>query len=294
MVTTRPARRLRKFALGGVLVVFGGIAALAFSGCNMPGPKATPEQIAALSRGMLDETPGRDRLSYLHAAPAGEHADELPRVIYIHGTPGDARGWADFLVTPVPGLESIAVDRAGFGQSAPGGAQTSFQLQADAIAPLLVQRGGKWPILVGHSLGGPIAARLAADNPGKVRALIIVAGSLDPAMETGGFWQSVGTSGLVRALMPRALDNAMGELDAAKRETTLLRPLLANITCPIIVIHGTADDLVPYANVDHISRECINAPSVDVVTLEKQNHFVPWERPETIRAAVERMRDSAQ
>lgn len=291
MVATRTARRLRKFALGGVLVVAAGVAALSFSGCNMPGPKATPEQIAALSRAMVDETAGRDRLSYLHAAPGSEHADELPRVIYIHGTPGDATGWADFLVTPVPGLESIAVDRAGFGKSAPKGAQPSFQLQADAIAPLLVERAGKWPILVGHSLGGPIAARIAADNPGKVRGIIIVAGSLDPAMETGGFWQSVGTSALARALMPRVLDNSMGELDAAKRETTLLKSVLVNITCPIIVIHGTADELVPYANVDYISLECVNAKSVDAVTLEKQGHFVPWERPDAIRAAIEKMRD---
>lgn len=291
MAKPRTTRRLRKLALGGVLVVAAGVAALAFSGCSMPGPKATPEQIAGLSRGMLDESAGRDRLSYLHAAPGNEHADELPRVIYIHGTPGDATGWADFLVTPVPGLESIAVDRAGFGKSAPKGAQTSFQLQADAIAPLLVERAGKWPILVGHSLGGPIAARIAADNPGKVRGIIIVAGSLDPAMETGGFWQSVGTSSLARALMPRVLDNSMGELDAAKRETTLLKSVLANITCPIIVIHGTADDLVPYANVEYISLECINAASVDVVKLGKQNHFIPWERPDVIRAAIEKMRD---
>lgn len=288
------ARRSKAWIAGGVLAGVAGLAALVFGGCQMPGPKATPEQIGALPRAMLDERVGVPRVSYLHAAPKGVDAttaDELPRVIYIHGTPGDATGWADFLVEPIAGLHADSVDRAGFGRSLPSREETSFQMQAAAIAPLLVERGGQWPIVVGHSLGGPIAARLAADSPGKVRALVIVAGSLDPAMETGSFWQSVGTSGVVRAIMPRALDHSMGELDAAKRETTLLRPLLANITCPIIVIHGTADKLVPYANVDYIALECVNAQRVEVVTLKDQNHFIPWERPDVIRATVEKLRD---
>lgn len=255
-----------------------------------PGPKASPEQISALARSSLPErapvgaAPGVPELSYLHAGDPNS-----PRIIYIHGTPGSGDGWADFLVSPVAGWESVAVDRLGFGKSGPKDGEPSFQAQADAISPLLVVRRGRKPIVVGHSLGGPIAARLAADHPDLVGGLVIVAGSLDPEQEKPGLAQSIATTDLVRFFLPRALDNSMGELNAAKDQTTLLEPLLGRIICPVIIIHGTADELVPYDNVDYTRSHLSHAASVVVVTLEKQGHLIPWQRPDVIREAVEKL-----
>ena len=78
--------------------------------------------------------------------------------------------YSDYMHDPVEGFETVAVDRLGYGESRPKKAVVSFEEQAAAIAPLLEERRGHWPVVVGHSLGGPIAARLAADNPGKVSA----------------------------------------------------------------------------------------------------------------------------
>ncbi|MBX3390504.1 MAG: alpha/beta hydrolase [Phycisphaeraceae bacterium] len=282
-------RRTRKSAPAAVLLL-AAAGAIAVLSCSTPGPASKPEEIAALRRASIRataeppeaETPS---LSYLHAGKPDD-----PRLIYIHGTPGSAEAWADFLTSPVPGFESIAVDRLGFGQSkdSRGGRSgvDSFQEQADAIAPLLVERDGHWPILVGHSLGGPIAARLATMYPERVRGLIIVAGSLDPAQEKPGLGQAVATTDFIRFFLPQTLDNSMGELAAAKKQTELLAPELSKITCPVIVIHGASDQLVPYANVDYITKMLTNAKSVSVVRLDKQGHFVPWERPEAIRNAV--------
>ena len=121
------------------------------------------------------------RLSYLiDGDPAAQ------RLIFIHGSPGNSLAYAKYLHDPVPGLETLAVDRLGYGQSTADEAVVSFEEQAAAIAPLLVERAGEWPILVGHSLGGPIAARLAADHPERVAGLIIVAGSLNPEAKHPG------------------------------------------------------------------------------------------------------------
>ncbi len=275
-----------------MLMLMVGVGLVVQSCASIPGPKATPEQIKALARSSL---PARDatadtlavaELSYLHS-----NDETGPRVIYIHGTPGSADGWADFLVAPIANTESIAVDRLGFGQSGPkdGSGEPSFAAQAEAIAPLLVERNGRWPILVGHSLGGPIAARLAAAYPDRVSGLVIVAGSLDPAQEKPDLAQRIATTGLVRFFLPRMLDNTMGELDAAKRETTLLKPMLDHITCPVIIIHGENDELVPYANVAYMKSMLIRSQRVEAVTLEKQGHFVPWQRPEAIREAIDRL-----
>ncbi len=281
--------RRRRWRVAGVLITMLALA-LILPSCNMPGPRATQAQIAALPRESLPEKAASTdakaipALSYLVGGDSTK-----PRVIYIHGTPGDATGFADFVVNPVLGYQAISVDRLGFGKSGPkgGGGVSSFAMQADAIAPLLVQRDGRWPVIVGHSLGGPIAAWMAGAYPDKVSGLVIVAGSLDPDQEKPGLAQEVATTDLARWFMPRALDNSMGELDAAKAQTKLLAPLLEKITCPVIIIHGTTDELVPYDNVKYIQKMLTHAASVQLVTIQKQGHFIPWERPDTIREAVE-------
>ena len=284
MPTAPRTSKLRRRVGAAAIVLALAAGFLIVQSCSMPGPKATPAQIASLKRDSVaaGEAP---ELSYLHSGdPAG------PRVIYIHGTPGSAGGWADFLTDPVPGLEALAVDRLGFGKSGGrDGGEDSFQKQAAAIAPLLVERNGRWPILVGHSLGGPIAARLAAMYPDRVAGLVIVAGSLDPAQEKPGLAQRIGTTDFVRFFMPRTLDNSMGELAAARAQTELLAPELQKITCPVIVIHGTADELVPYDNVAYIQKMLVNAKSLDVVRLENQGHLIPWQRPDVIREAVRKL-----
>ncbi len=303
----RPRRRPARTALGQVLVEArwvsawtGALAAgwaLGAAGwvCSATGcaPPVMDPTVQTLKRASLPPVPGGAHhrasppLSYLFAGD-----ETLPRVIYIHGTPGSADGWADYLLAPVPGLEAVAVDRLGFGES--GGRQgcvDSFARQAAAIAPLLVKRQGRWPTLVGHSLGGPIAVRLAAMHPERVGGLVIVAGSLDPAFEDPSVLQWIATTWLVRFFLPQVLDNSMGELEAAKRETLLLAPELGRVICPVIVIHGDKDQLVPYGNVAYAERTLVNARPLKVIRLEGQGHFVPWERPEIIRAAIEELAD---
>lgn len=279
-------RRHPRVSAVALLVLGLGVWIVTAQSCSMPGPKSTREQIAALERDHIRATERDPSLSFLRAGDAS-----APRVIYIHGTPGSAEGWADFLTDPVPGLEAISVDRLGFGKSdGRSGGVDSFEAQARAIAPLLVQRRGHWPILVGHSLGGPIAARLAALHPDRVGGLVLVAGSLDPAQERPGLGQRIATTDLVRFFLPQVLDNSMGELAAAKHQTELLGPELSNISCPVIVIHGTTDELVPYDNVAYIRSMLVNARSLDIVTLPRQGHFIPWERADTIREAVLRLK----
>jgi pimeloyl-ACP methyl ester carboxylesterase len=62
--------------------------------------------------------------------------------------------------------------------------EQSLRMQSACLAPLLrLGKSAKKPILVGHSLGGPVAARLAMDYPDEVGGLILVAPSIDPELE---------------------------------------------------------------------------------------------------------------
>ena len=242
---------------------------------------------SGLERATLDvEQPEGARLSYLSA---GDDAD--PRLLFVHGSPGSAAYYDDYMHAPIEGLRTIAVDRLGYGESFPHVAVTSFEQQAAAIAPLLEARRGRWPIVVGHSLGGPIAARLAADDPERVGALVIVAGGLDPEQEKPRWYNRVASWRIVRPFLAEFLQVSNDEMFAAPGEVLELEGVLDRIQCPVVLVHGTSDRLVPYENVGFMVRRFDALERVYVVTLIGEDHSVTKLRIEEVREIVEGLRD---
>lgn len=227
---------------------------------------------------------GGNAVSYVHGGDA-----TAPRVIYVHGTPGDAGAFAMYIRDSIEGVESISIDRPGFGQTG-GRAVRSFEAQAAAFEPLLIERDGQWPVLVGHSLGGPIVARAAADYPERVRAIVIIAGSLDPGLEHPRWFNYVGA--MLNPVLPSVLAISNAEIFAAPEQTRLLAGVLDKVRCPVVIVHGTKDGLVPYANVAFMQRALTNAASVEVITIEGGSHFIPWKDPGVVRDAVVRSLNS--
>ena len=62
-------------------------------------------------------------------------------------------------------------------------------------------------------------------------------------------------------------------------------PLWSAIRCPVIVIQGQKDSLVPAGNADFARKMLVNA-RVTLVLKEEMDHFVPWSNPELIRDAI--------
>ena len=219
-----------------------------------------------------------------------------PRLILVHGTPGSAVGWADYLLQPPAGLEVLALDRPGFGDSGPDDAVTSLAGQAAAVMALL-PADGRPVVLLGHSLGGPIVARLATDldavQPGRITALVLLAASLDPALETIHPMQHVGAWAPLRRLLPRALRNANHELMALKPELEDLAARLPLIRTKVVIVHGTGDELVPVANVAFMQARLSGARCLKTMLLDGRNHFLPWNSEEAVRAAIRMALESA-
>ncbi len=258
--------------------------ALSAMGCAPPGPRAPPSSTEGLRDSIAIGAPLSARVSFLRAGNPGG-----TRVVLVHGTPGSAKGWADYLISPPEGSEVIALDRPGFGDSGPKEAVPSLAAQAAAVMALLPS-DDRPVVLVGHSLGAPIvawaAARLAAEQPNRRLAIVMLAGSMDPAQETTHAMQHVGAWTPVRWALPRVIRNANAELMALKPELEQLSQRLPAVSAKVVIVHGTADDLVPVANVAYMQTHLKEARCVRTILLEGQNHFLPWNSEGAVREAL--------
>lgn len=261
---------------------------LLLAGCG-PNPARHATLPAGVERLGLTDPAGVVTLSYLRAGPA-----DAPRLIFVHGTPGDASNYLAYLADPPENTEVISVDRPGFGQSPANDPEAlTFAGQADALAELLVERDGRWPVLVGHSLGGPIVCRVAADRPAQVGGLVVLAGSVSPALEYPRWYNWAGALPPMRWLLPASLKRANDEVFAAKTQTRALAEVLPRVSCRVVVVQGTEDELVPAGNADYLLDHLPNAASVRGYWLRGAGHFLPWEHETMVRQAVAEARGAS-
>lgn len=282
-----PARRRRWYIAGAAALLLLCLPV----GCALLGPGFepeidTPEMQASELRSHIVATPeGR-----MHFVVAGRPLPSPARVLFVHGSPGTWDGWKVYLMDRElrAAAHLVAVDRPGFGGSERGRAQPALAQQAAALAAVL-EKGESTPgppaIVVGHSLGGPIAARLAMDRPDLVSGLLLIAPSIDPAQERHRWYNVAGATLVVQWFLPIDWTVSNRELWPLEKELTAMLPLWKAIRCPTIVVQGLADDLVPPANAEFAER-WITPGKVRIDRYPDQGHFILWKKPETVRAPL--------
>lgn len=215
-------------------------------------------------------------------------------LLFVHGSPGSLDAWSQFMLDEKlqQNFHLIAVDRPGYGGSDAGVPETSLQKQAaDIIEVLKSNQSGKKAILVGHSFGGPVIARLAMDYPEKIAGIIIVSGSVDPSQEHIAWYQYPADWFVFRWMIPSWLRVCNEEIMPLKGELEKMLPLWPQLQSMVYVIHGTQDDLVPYENAAFIQQHTPSEKFLHFESLEGMNHFVPWRRADAIKNAIYQMQD---
>lgn len=223
----------------------------------------------------------------IHYVKAGE--ETKPLVLFVHGSPGSLSAFIHFLADSLLLQKALLIttDRPGFGYSNFGNGEPSLQKQSQALKPILDKYKNNRPIiLVGHSLGGPLIAKMKMDFPELVDGLIIVAGSIDPILEPDESWfRTPLSTPFLSWILPRSFRASNEEIYHLKPELEMMIPHWKNITCPVIVIQGKKDQFVSPQNADFAKRMLVNAPT-EFVLVEGMNHFVPWSNPELIQQAI--------
>jgi len=122
--------------------------------------------MTAIRRAFADLSVGQ-----VHYAACGDPA--APAVLLLHQSP---RSWTEYrAVLPLLGARhrAIAMDTAGFGDSADGGVPASIEQWARVACELLDALEIAQATLVGHHTGGVVALELAAAFPDRVRGLVL-------------------------------------------------------------------------------------------------------------------------
>ena len=218
----------------------------------------------------------------LHYAQTG--SDTLPTLLFVHGTPGSWDAFASYLRNKelLQHFRIISIDRPGFGYSDFGNAMNLTE-QTKIIAAWMDSVNNNKPVVfIGHSMGGPLIIKLAAARPQYTKALIILAGSQDPAVEKPEKWRPVLFKTPLNYLVPGALRPSNEELWYLKKDLVDMKPDYEKITCPVYILHGDKDMLVPYSNVTYTQKMLTKTDSVFVTTFEKENHFIVWTKEKEI------------
>jgi len=208
-----------------------------------------------------------------------------PPLIFIHGLAGSFSWWRKNVDVCREHFQTYAVDLAGFGSSRRLG---RFELEASI--PLLLawmdERGIGRAHLVGHSMGGFIAARLAALAPNRVDRLVLVDAaflSFDPGLVR----QGVGLVGALRQVprdfFPTLARDSMRAHPLSLLAAThqLLRTdwshLLSRIEAPTLILWGDRDSVTPLK----IGKAIQNAiPRSELVVIERAGHAPMWDQPD--------------
>jgi pimeloyl-ACP methyl ester carboxylesterase len=223
----------------------------------------------------------------LHVVAADAAGTGAPAVLAIHGSPGTWEAFRAMLNDAELARRArlYAYDRPGFGASLRGTAEPSLERQAAAAAAILESQRAAPAVLVGHSLGGSIAARLAMDRPDLVAGLVLVAPSLDPALEGRRWFNVLGSWRAVQLLLPVDWITSNRELWPLREELAALLPRWERVAVPVIVIQGEKDELVDPRTAAFAERR-LPVAVADVRRIPEYGHFVLWERPDLVRDAV--------
>ncbi|MFZ3454779.1 alpha/beta fold hydrolase [Arthrobacter sp. 7Tela_A1] len=115
--------------------------------------------------------------------PAAADREEGPAIFMVHGFRGDHHGLLR-IVEALPAHRVIVPDLPGFGQGAVLPGTHDAQAYADFVRGSFLALGlSPRTVLLGHSFGSIIAARLAAGSPELISELILVNPICEPALE---------------------------------------------------------------------------------------------------------------
>jgi len=165
-------------------------------------PRWAPEPPVPLPRGCVVHVPGRGEMFLRDSGGDG------PPVLLLHGWmfSADLNWYRTYAPLVEAGYRVLAVDHRGHGRGMRTSDPFSLRDCAGDAAALLAHLQIPPAVVVGYSMGGPIASLLARDHPEWVSGLVLGATAMDwsgPRMKA--FWRTMAVLRLAMGLAPESI-----------------------------------------------------------------------------------------
>ena len=239
--------------------------------------------------------------------PSSSHVDSIysTPIVLLHGWGADSRIWQPLLQEIDGRFECITIDLPGFGENA----ELPWS-DLDEFESLVVNALPTCSTLVGWSLGGMLATRIAIRYPNKVDKLITLA--TNPNFVANDIWPEAMANDVYQAFVDgfadnpsgtyarflqlqakgdrerksifRALQSLCGEpgepvvvnwLQALKLLKVINNSDLASLSVPSLHVFGDNDSLVPSSAASHLQALEELAVPIAVKTLADCGHALP-------------------
>jgi 3-oxoadipate enol-lactonase len=239
---------------------------------------------------------------------------EGPAVVLSHGFLMDHTMFDRQVTALAPDYRVITWDQRGNGGTRATGAFTYWDSAADVLA-LLDQLGVERAVLAGMSQGGFLSLRAALTAPDRVRALVLIdsqAGQEDPAIAPGyeqmhQIWLDGGPGPVQEVVASIIFGTGQWDSWYAKwneqyaewapddlgQLTWPFRSLmdrdditgrLAEITCPALIVHGTADAAIPLGRAEAV-RDGLGG-AVTFIAVQGASHASNVTHPDEVNEAI--------
>lgn len=213
-------------------------------------------------------------------------------LVFLHGSPSSLSAWDGYLLdsTLAASANMYAIDRPGYGYSNFGEEMTSINISAQIMSSLINNEKLDNVIIIGSSYGGALAARIGYLNP-NIKAVVMISPAIDPAIEKD-IWGSRFTQWkLTRWLVPTAYRVAGDEKNVHANELELIKADWKTIDVPVLHIHGNADDLVPYENINFSTK---HFRDIQIITIPEKGHEIAWKHPDLIIPYLHKLIDNVE
>lgn len=221
-------------------------------------------------------------------------APDAPLIIFIHGAPGSANNFfkyqADSLLRSRAMM--VSIDRLGYGYSHYGRSEVSIAKQAETVKDVIDYYGGRKAILVGHSYGGPIAAKVAMDYPERVQSVLMLAPVNDPDNEKIFWFAHFGHWKATKWMLSPAWQVSGDEKFSHAEELQKIAAGWKEIRVPVVHMHGDKDSLAPPVNME-FSKKNIAPDMLRMERMPKAGHLIPFLNFDTVRGEILKLLDKA-
>jgi pimeloyl-ACP methyl ester carboxylesterase len=245
----------------------------------------------------------------VHYQDTGPH--DAPVLLLLHGFGSSLQTWDDWSAKLDKKYRVIRLDLPGFGLT---GASPVHDYSEESDVVFLTHFSNKLGLdkfsIIGHSMGGKMAWSLAAAQPERVQALVLMAPDGFPEAKDIGTkpYEAPAIMGVIKYVLPRylvrkSIEPAFADANALNdalvdRYYDMLRapgvrgailergnqtiykdpvPRLKKITAPTLLIWGEQDQMIPKSNAQKYANVLLNSTTVFVPNL---GHLLQEEQPE--------------